>query len=206
MEAKKKDEKEFIPVTSFIHTLRVDKNERKFISYDKSADIYVHNYFQQDSVKDITKTLSIKNTLAISIREGFSSWAKAGLTGFITHEFRSFTLPDTIPGNRTIFNEKYKENIVSVGGEFAKRQGTFLHYNITGDIAILGEDLGQFNIDGKLDLKFRLFRDTVRFDAHAYIKSQNPAFIIAISNLIFIGGIITIYQKNTAHALKDNFY
>ena len=176
MEAKKKDEKEFIPVTSFIHTLRVDKNERKFISYDKSADIYVHNYFQQDSVKDITKTLSIKNTLAISIREGFSSWAKAGLTGFITHEFRSFTLPDTIPGNRTIFNEKYKENIVSVGGEFAKRQGTFLHYNITGDIAILGEDLGQFNIDGKLDLKFRLFRDTVRFDAHAYIKSQNPAF------------------------------
>lgn len=179
-EAKKEGETEFVPVTSFIHTLRVDKNERKFISYDKPADLYVHNYFKRDSIEDVTQSLSVKNTLAISIREGFSSWAKAGLTGFLTYEFRRFTLPDSLSGrvvgHPVLTSQKYKESVVSVGGEFAKRQGHFLHYNITGDIALLGEDVGQFNIDGKLDLNFRLFRDTVRLDAHAYIKSLQPAF------------------------------
>lgn len=175
-ENKKEEGTEFVPVTSFIHTLRVDKYERKFISYDNPENLYVNNYFNRDSIQDITQSLSIKNTIGISIREGFSSWAKAGLTGFITHEFRRFTLPDTLIGRPDIFRQKYKENVLSVGGEFAKRQGKFLHYNVTGEIAIAGEDVGQFNVDGKLDLNFRLFKDTVRLDAHAYVKSMNPGF------------------------------
>lgn len=175
-EPKKEGEKEFIPVTSFIHTLNVNKYERRFIGYDDPNKFYVNNYFRKDSASDISQTLSVKNTFAIAIREGFSKWAKAGLSAFVTHEFRRFTLPDTIAGNPFTFQEMYKENVVSVGGEFAKRQGKTFHYNITGDIALLGTDVGQFNIDGKLDLNFRLFSDTVRFDAHAYIKNTNPAF------------------------------
>ena len=38
-------------------------------------------------------------------------WAKAGLTAFVTHEYRDFTLPDStdIPGQRII--KHYKENV-----------------------------------------------------------------------------------------------
>lgn len=171
---KKKEVTEFIPVTSFIHTLKVEKNERRFISYDKPENLYVNNFFRSDSANDVTKQLSVKNTLALSLREGFSKWAKAGLTAFIAYEHRRYTLPDSI--NRNIIQQKYNENIVSVGGEFAKRQGRLLHYNINGDIALLGEDAGQFNLDGKLDLNFHLFNDTVRLDAHAFIKNINPGF------------------------------
>ncbi len=167
---------EFVPVTSFIHTLRIDKNERKFISYENPDGYYAQNFFRRDSAEDITQSLAVKNTFGIAIREGFSKWAKAGLTGFISHEYRHFTLPDTLNVYTNPFTQKYKEQNLLVGGEFAKRQGKILHYNITGEVAVLGADIGQFNIDGKLDLNFRLFNDTVRLDAHAYIKSQRPTF------------------------------
>ena len=116
----------------------------------------------------------MKNTLALSLREGFSKWAKAGLTAFVTYEHRRFTLPDSL--QHQLIQQTFNENIVSVGGEFAKRQGSLLHYNINGDIALIGEDVGQFNLDGKLDLNFHLFNDTVRLDAHAFIKNINPGF------------------------------
>ncbi|MEG1838815.1 MAG: putative porin [Bacteroidaceae bacterium] len=175
-DAKKKGEKEFVPVTSFIHTLEVQQYKRRFIAYQTPKNYYQNNYFNKDSTDDNTKHLSVKNTFGISLREGFSKWAKAGLTAFITHEYRTFSLIDTVGGGGNSFLKPYKENVVSVGGEFAKVQGKLLHYNLTGNIALVGEDVGQFNVDGKMDLNFRLLKDTVRFEAHAYIKNTNPAF------------------------------
>lgn len=175
-EESNKQTQEFIPVTSFIHTLQVDKYEHEFIAYENPNGYHAQNFFRRDSAEDITKSLAVKNTLAIAIREGFSKWAKAGLTGFITHEYRRFTLPDTLHTYHNPFEQKYKEQNLLVGGEFAKRQGKLIHYNITGEVVVAGTDIGQFNVDGKFDLNFRLFNDTVRFDAHAFIKSLQPTF------------------------------
>ena len=70
----------------------------------------------------------------------------------------------------------YVENTISVGGQLIKEQGQTLHYNVMGEIALVGEDAGQFQIQGKGDLNFRLFSDTVRLEANAYIKNLNPIF------------------------------
>ena len=179
------EKNEFVPVSSFIHTVNVSTNERKFITYKEPDNYYLNNYLPNDSV-DQTKYFSIKNTIGISLREGFNKWAQAGLTAFLSYEYRDFTLPDfnTITENSDEgptehimeFNRKYKENIVSVGGELARTMGKTLHYNITGETVISGEDLGQFSLDGRADLNFRLFKDTVRLDAKAYIKNTNPLF------------------------------
>ena len=73
----------FVPVTSFIHTLQVDLNNRKYISYDDAQNqkYFEHNYLGTDSI-DKTKRTSIKNTIGIALQEGFNKWAKAGLTAF----------------------------------------------------------------------------------------------------------------------------
>ena len=168
---------EFVPVTSFIHTLQIDLDKRKYITQDNSQaqKLYEYNFFGNDST-DLTKRTSIKNTFGISLREGFNKWAKAGLTAFITHEYRDFTLCDTtgIDDNR-IFKH-YKENNLSIGGELLKEQGKLLHYRILGELGIAGEDAGQFKVEGKGDLNIRLFGDTVRLEANAYIKNLNPVF------------------------------
>lgn len=168
---------DFVPVTSFIHTLQVDLDKRKYITQDNSQaqKLYEYNFFGNDST-DLTKRTSIKNTFGISLREGFNKWAKAGLTAFITHEYRDFTLCDTtgIDDNR-IFKH-YKENNLSVGGELLKEQGKLLHYRILGELGIAGEDAGQFKVEGKGDLNFRLLGDTVRLEANAFVKNLNPVF------------------------------
>ena len=171
------DTKEFVPVTSFVHTLKLDFSKRKYISYDAEQNqaYFNNNYLLNDST-DRTDYVSVKNTLGISLREGFNKWAKAGLTAFVSHEYRKFTLTDTtaIPNERIY--TPYVENTISVGGQLLKEQGKMLHYNVIGEIAVLGEDAGQFTLEGNSDLNFRLFNDTVRFMANAYIKNLNPTF------------------------------
>lgn len=168
----------FVPVTSFLHTLKVDINRRQYISYDETQNQqYFQNNYLTDVQRDKTEQLAVKNTFGISLREGFNKWAKAGLTAFMSHEYRRFTMTDTLartPGQR--IPTDYVENTISVGGQLIKEQGQTLHYNVMGEIALVGEDAGQIQIQGKGDLNFRLFSDTVRLEANAYIKNLNPIF------------------------------
>ena len=170
-------EKEFVPVTSFIHTLELDLNGRKYITQDdaQNRQYFEHTYFGNDSI-DQNRRTSVRNTFGISLREGFNKWAKAGLTAFLTHEYRDFTLPDTtdVPDQRII--KHYKENVVYVGGELIKEQGKLLHYKVLGEFAVAGEDAGQFRVEGNGDLNLKLFGDSVRLDVNAYVKNLNPIF------------------------------
>ena len=167
----------FVPVTSFIHTVKVDMNTRQYISYnDEQNRKYFENHYLGTDSTDVTKYMSVKNTVGISLREGFNKWAKAGLTAFLSFEHRRFSMTDSIEGTPGQYMRDYKENVLSVGGQLTKAQGKTLHYDVLGEVAILGEDIGQFNIEGGGDLNFRLFNDTVRLDVNAYIKNLNPAF------------------------------
>ena len=169
--------KEFVPVTSFIHTLELDFNGRKYITQDdaQNRQYFEHTYFGNDSI-DQNRRTSLRNTFGISLREGFNKYAKAGLTAFLTHEYRDFTLPDStdVPDQRII--KHYKENVVYVGGELLKEQGKLLHYKVLGEYAVAGEDAGQFRLEGNGDLNINLLGDSVRLDVNAYIKNLNPVF------------------------------
>ena len=169
--------REFVPVTSFIHTLELDFNGRKYITQDdaQNRQYFEHTYFGNDSI-DQNRRTSVRNTFGIALREGFNKWAKAGLTAFLTHEYRDFTLPDStdVPDQRII--KHYKENVVYVGGELLKEQGKLLHYKVLGEYAVAGEDAGQFRLEGNGDLNINLLGDSVRLDVNAYIKNLNPVF------------------------------
>ena len=168
----------FVPVTSFIHTLKLDLNKRDYISQDDAQNrAYFRHHFLDTDSTDTQKHTAIKNTFGISLREGFNKWAKAGLTAFVSHEYRQFAMNDSVPANsRLRTTTRFKEHVVTVGGQLIKEQGRTLHYNVTGEVALAGEDAGQFSIEGKGDLNFRLLNDTVRFEANAYIKNLHPIF------------------------------
>lgn len=168
--------REFVPVTSFIHTAEVDLNGRKYITQDdaQNRELFENTYFGNDSI-DQSRRTSIRNTFGISLREGFNKWAKAGLTAFLTHEYRDFTLPDSTETAERI-TRHYKENVVYLGGELLKEQGKTLHYKVMGEVAVAGEDAGQFRIEGNGDLNFIFLGDSVRLEANAFIKNLAPIF------------------------------
>ena len=172
---KQDNPQDFIPVTSFIHTLRIRNAKHTVYSYD-TPDHYYADLFYGDpnNMSDRTRGYSIQNTLGIALREGFNKWAKAGLTAFASHEYRHYTMPDLNGGNKII--RSYSENNISVGGQLSKREGKTLHYDVTGEVTLLGEDVGQFDVEGRADLNFRLFKDTVQLAARAFVKNLNPSF------------------------------
>ncbi|MBR6538285.1 MAG: putative porin [Bacteroides sp.] len=167
---------EFVPVTSFIHTMKVERTRRQFSSNDRN--FYEHYYFDKSGTRDTTTAFSIKNTFAIALLEGFNRYAKAGLTAYISHKYSYYDLMDSLSLNRTNQYKptRYKEQEVFIGGELAKRQGDLLHYNINGEVGIAAEAIGEFRLNGDADLNFRLGKDIVNLYARANISNLRPSF------------------------------
>lgn len=166
--------KEFVPVTSFIHTIKVERTRHRFTSEDNIKDYYANTYIQPGSpnVNDSTTYMGIKNTFGVSLLEGFNKYAKAGLTAFVSHKLSNYYLMNQDSASV----DQYTENEVFVGAELAKRQGNVLHYRATGEVGMLGEAIGQFRVNADMDLNFRLFKDTVSFIARASINNTLPSF------------------------------
>ncbi len=170
---------EFVPVTSFIHTFKIERSNHRFRSGSEPTGedaIYDNTYFQEGTSNDSTLAISVKNVLGISLLEGFNKYAKAGLTAYLSHKFSRYTLMNMdVDANapRTI---DYTEHEVFAGGELAKRQGTLLHYNVNGEVGLAGKAIGQFRVNGDLDLNFRLWKDTVNFYARGYVSNTLPSF------------------------------
>lgn len=167
---------EYVPVTSFIHTLHFDNYKRIYEAYRTPEDFYANHYYNigrltGDSIYDKTRHYELRNTFAIALLEGFNKWAKAGLKAFATHDLRHFVLPDSLGGNSI-----YNEHSLSIGGQLSKTEGRMLHYNITAETWLMGEDAGQLKVDATADLNFRLLGDTVSLAARAYFHRLNPTF------------------------------
>ncbi len=161
---------EFVPVTSFIHTIKVERARHQFTSAQEKEGQYPNAYFNEVASRDSTTAFSIKNVFGIALLEGFNKYAKAGLTAYISHKFNRYELMDTL--SRTRFDEQE----LFVGGELAKRQGKTLPYNVNGEIGIMDKALGQFRVNADLDLNFRLWKDTVNFYARGYVSNTLPSF------------------------------
>ncbi|MBR6076746.1 MAG: putative porin, partial [Paludibacteraceae bacterium] len=110
---------------------------------------------------------------------GCNKYAMAGLTAFISHEFRSFEIADSTAGVtvKDVFRHKYRDNIVSVGGQLIRTQGKALHYNVTGEMALTGEEKGSLSIEGVGELNIPISKkDTASIQVKAFVKNQTPTF------------------------------
>lgn len=179
--------KEFVPVTSFIHTLDINSNERIYQAYQSPQNYYANTYFNQlsnntysgDSIYDQTKFTQMKNTLAVAMLEGFNKWAKAGLKLFASYDMRRYKLPAIVDGEASLAAlESTSENSISVGAQISKTQGKTLHYSLTGETWLAGDDAGQLKLDFTTDLNFRLLGDTLTLAAKAALYRLEPTFYL----------------------------
>lgn len=177
---KKTDEQwmkeEYVPVTSFIHTMKFNHNRRIYQAYQTPENYYLNSYnstniFAGDSIYDKTKYWNLKNTFAIALLEGFNKYAKAGLKVFASYDIRHFALPNEQNGY-----DSYNEHAFNVGGQITKTLGKTFHYNLLADIGLIGDDAGEVEISADADVKFKLLGDTVQLAAKAMFFMQEPSF------------------------------
>lgn len=164
---------EFVPVTSFIHTLEWNNYKRLYQAYETPKGYYRNTYYKQglvygnDSIYDENKHVQIKNTFALALLEGFNKYMKAGLKAFISSDYCTYTQPDTIQTG-TLYERKVTEHDISIGARITKTQGRTLHFNAGVETHIAGPNSGQLALDFDTDLNFPLLGDTVQLAASAY--------------------------------------
>ena len=161
---------EFVPVTSFIHTFKIERARHKYQSVSTPDENAYYN--KQGVSRDSTTAFSVKNVFGIALLEGFNRYAKAGLTGYISHKFSRYDLMNA--DSMTV--DRFTEQEIYVGGELAKRQGKTLHYSIDGEVGIMDKAMGQFRVNGNMDLNFRLWKDTVNLKVRGFVKNTLPSF------------------------------
>jgi len=76
-----------------------------------------------------------------------------------------------------VYTEHFTEHDLSVGAVLSRTQGKLIHYDVEGELWILGENLGDFTVDGEagLDIPFGK-KDSLLVGLNAYIHSKKPDF------------------------------
>ncbi|MDR1720365.1 MAG: putative porin [Dysgonamonadaceae bacterium] len=166
---------QFIPVSSIIFTFNYGTRFRKFNTTDSNEidPVYGNRDYWGTGLaaNDSTSYWYLNNTLGLSLREGFSEWAKFDLTAFLTQKNRKYTLPADSVSNADISQES-----TYIGGEIAKRTGEILRYDAQAEFGVVGYNLGDFQLSGKIETRIPLFQDTVSVIARGYIKNLEPSF------------------------------
>ncbi|MBD5214523.1 MAG: putative porin [Bacteroidales bacterium] len=183
---------DFIPVTSVIWTLKYNNNSHEFIntSEPNDRDFWKNTYLSTDGTHDLTRYWGLRNTVGLSLMEGFNKYAKAGLTAFVTHEIRKFTqMADSIPlGYEPVgltpypYDEKIApratENYLWIGAQLARRKGFTLNYSATAELGIAGRAVGEVKVDGNVDARIRLLGDTVKVGGYVNFSNTAPQYLL----------------------------
>ena len=173
---------EYVPVTSIFHTLEWNNYDHRYQAYQIPDGYYQKTYYQKglelgnDSINDPVKHMQVKNTLGISLLEGFNKYMKAGLKGFVTFDYNNYQMPDSTAEGILHLN-KWTESNVSIGGQLSKTQGKAFHFNLRAETWVTGALAGQLKLDFNTDVNFKLFGDTVQLAANAYFHRIEPVFL-----------------------------
>lgn len=184
----------YVPVTSFIWTFDYNDGNHTFFngSPTEAVDFWQNSYLTNGPSVDPTSYWSLRNTVGVALLEGFNKYAKAGLSAYMTHEIRRYTQgPDTIAINgegrpETLTPYPYDqrvapkatENLLWVGAQLTKQQGSLLRYEATARLGVVGAAAGEVHVDGRASARFRLLGDSVRVTAYGLFANEAAPYLL----------------------------
>ena len=178
----------YIPVSSFIYTLKYNSNKHIFTddAHGETSNFFENEYLNNRTTRDRTTYWSLSNTVGISLLEGFHKYAKFGLAAYVTHKISRYNqTPDTLdrtdeslgltpfPEHIGTITPRKTEQSAYVGGQLTKQRGSLLTYEATAEFGFLERSAGDIRIDASAATKFRLLNDSVEIRGN--FKFHNTA-------------------------------
>jgi len=163
---------DYIPITSFIHTVKFEDTYRRYVEQDSvTSGFYTNNYYSGQFTQDSIRFWSLKNAVAVTMEEKFNRLMRFGLTGFVEHELRRFgQFADTLQANRY-------ENHLKVGALIFKREGQTFTFDANGEVYVLGPDAGDFSLFGGVQTIFPISaKDTMLISARGGFFSESYGY------------------------------
>lgn len=172
----KEDSKKFIPVASVILTNNYTDQTRRFHSLDIEGldDFYNYQGGTGVAVNDQMAYYSFKNTLAVSLNEGFREWVKFGLTAYIEQDNRLYRKP--LEEMMWFATTDTTMSSTFIGGILAKEKGDVLKYNLSAELGVLGYDQGAFKLNADITTTIDIKGQKAIVKANGYIKNLVPQY------------------------------
>ncbi|MBR4843254.1 MAG: putative porin [Bacteroidaceae bacterium] len=160
------------------HTLEIGRLSRKYMSWSQPDFYYERTFLNNDSV-DRASNFYVTNILSFSLLEGFSKWAVAGLSAYVGFEHQNFSMPDTLGGDwDNEYMRRYGENNLFVGGRLERKTGDNLSFSADARTVILGDELGDIEINGDIELSHKLFGEDAGLGANITVSALDPSFFM----------------------------
>lgn len=168
---------DFVPVTSFVHTLRYDGIRRRFKESSIVPNFYDETYYTPNQTRDSLRYGSLRNTFAVVMEEKFMKKVGFGLAAFVEHELRRYdVMTDTMK-----FMGFY-DNHLRVGATIARNEAKWVKFSVTGKIDLLGPRAGEFDLNGRLNTQFKIKNDTVQLNGYGSFERATPDYFFSHYN------------------------
>ena len=170
----------YIAPASVIFTTNYTDQKRRLKTTSTEADTYFAPYYKNNlptdtlaynqRMNDLMSYYSFKNTLALSMNEGFRSWTKFGLTIFGEYDMRKYSIPEgTFQGQ----NRREGQSSFNIGAVLSKEKGRYLKYKFAAEKNILDSD---YRLSGEITTMINLKGKELYVKGQAYIKDIKPTF------------------------------
>jgi len=162
---------EYVPVTRFAHTLKIDDVRKRYYELNPDTAFY-------DTTKHLTQTndtaslQTFTNNFSISMAEEFNKWMKFGLTAFVENEIQRYSFLED-----TLLNSTY-QSTTKIGGILSKQRGQKFRYNVLGELNLLGYKAGDFLLDGSMGGFFKLWNDSISLVANGFVRTDKPSYFL----------------------------
>lgn len=167
----------FVPVSQIFWTFDFNEHRHQFRTKNSQDMAFWENTFlDENGTHDDARAMTIRNTVGISLLEGFNKWAKFGLSAYAQQEFNRYR--QLCDYSEPIIRRITKEHSLYLGGRLSKEQGSLLRYNADARIAVAGHNLGEVEISGEAQFRVRIRRDTASVRAFAEIDNLHPSFFV----------------------------
>lgn len=182
---------EFVPHTKFVYTFDW-KNDTHIFRNDNASEaekFWKNTYFNTQRTHDTSEYWSVSNTLGIEMIEGFQKWAKFGLSAYATYEadrngYEIVGMDDPEVKGSTPLPDGWSKGLIKthnrlwVGGRLEKTKGSIIRYAADARFGLIGDVIGDVDVSGRIDTKFRLGKDTVRISADGFFKNLEPNYML----------------------------
>ena len=183
----------FVPLAKIIYSFDWQKSKHTFLNLNPTEgnEFWENRYLTLGNTNDIAYMSKLTNSIGLEMIEGFRKWVKFGLSAFVSYQIQKYEQPTfytpiepetaenltPLPAGIYI-PDRSTRNMLWVGGRLNKDKGDLLKYDANVKFGLIGDVVGDLELEGNISSRFKLFGDSVKISATAQFSNKAQPYLL----------------------------
>lgn len=184
---------EYVPLAKIIYSFDLQHNRHGFGNYNATEgnEFWANRYLDPAATNDDTYMNMMTNSVGLELIEGFRKWVKFGLSAYVSYQIQKYRqttfyypidpeveeyltpLPEGV-----YVPETATKNFLWVGGRLQKDKGNILRYAADVKFGLVGDAVGDVDLNGNISTQFRLRNDSVKISAEGHFSNTAQPYLL----------------------------